>query len=81
MSNKDNYISFEDIYTFTGSQLNYSKKTLIFSDFTIESGIKYKYILWQDFGDNRSIPLYPNNDSEITFEVFMDYSYLYAGNR
>lgn len=74
-SEKSNYSVWEDL-----SYLLYSKQpldnTLIYQDFTIESGIKYKYAIQQENAAGlRTSPVYEENN--YYHYVNFEYSYLY----
>lgn len=74
-SEKSNYEVWEDLryVIYSAQQFN---DTLIFQDFTIESGIKYKYAFQQENAEGlRTSPIYDSNNSEHL--VNFEYSYLY----
>jgi hypothetical protein len=69
------YLIWEDL-----AYLVYSKKVfeddLIYTDFTVESGIKYKYAIQQENSAGlRTSPMYPLED--VPYSVDFSYSYLY----
>lgn len=74
-SELSDYGVWEDLAYYVYSNQSFSN-TLIYQDFTIESGIKYKYaIQMQNAAELRSAPLYEanNNYKVVNFE----YAYLY----
>lgn len=77
-SEKTNYTIWEELNYFLYSAEEFDK-TLIYTDFTIESGIKYKYAFQQENSVGlRTSPTYEygNNPKSVDFE----YSYLFAKN-
>lgn len=88
---RSNYNIFEEVYRFvaTGndfiqtSQKNEDLRgSVLFVDYTIESGVKYKYIIQQenDVGNLRSTPIYAENNKNKFFMSNFQYSYLYSNN-
>lgn len=72
-SERSNYLIYEEIKYFTYFEQSF-KNELLFTDFTIESGIKYKYAFqYENSKHFRSAPLQDINPKKIDFE----YSYLY----
>lgn len=77
-SEKTNYTIWEELSYFLYSAEEFNN-TLIYTDFTIESGIKYKYAFQQENSVGlRTSPTYEygNNPKSVNFE----YSYLFAKN-
>ena len=75
---KTNFNVSEDLFKFSlfNEQLN---NKLIFSDKTIENGVKYKYSISQEqVGGLRSLPLYDNE--KIIKQVYFPYAYLLSNN-
>lgn len=80
VSEKDNYTYAEAIKYFTFSAENFSEETTIFSDFTIESGVKYKYFFQKETSSMlRTAPLYELNASSLDVAPahLIDFEYAY----
>lgn len=72
---KSNYEVWEDLkfITISNKQLDHEN---IFNDFTIESGIKYKYSIQQENAVGlRTQPLYPDDNRQ--YMINFEYSYIY----
>lgn len=87
-SEKDNYSKWDDVYTITLE--NFSGTTLLYTDYTIESGISYKYAVQKEFLDNtypmgmRSARIYQQERNEYgqlveapPICIYLQYSYLF----
>lgn len=75
---KDDYASFEDIYSFSLIEQN-ANNLYIYTDYSIENGVNYKYFLTKlQIGDIRSLPLY-DIENPIT-QVNFEHSYLVGNN-
>lgn len=74
-SEKTNYGVWEDIKYFTVKEKEYNND-LLFSDFTVESGIRYKYAIQQENSAGlRTTPKFEENNK--SHYVDFEYSYLY----
>lgn len=74
-SEKDNFTKYEDIQFLLFSQRTFNRD-MIFQDFTIESGIKYKYAFqMENKAGLRTSPLYEQDKNERS--VNFEYAYLY----
>lgn len=74
-SEKSNYEVWEDLHYLLYSAKPFNN-TLIFQDFTIESGVKYKYAFQQENSAGlRTSPIYDEHNSP--HYVDFEYSYLY----
>lgn len=70
---KSNYQVWEDLSFFTYSKQTFTDR-LIYQDFTVESGIKYRYAFqMENAAGLRTSPVYTNSPLYVDFE----YSYLY----
>ena len=81
-SEKDNFTFYEPIYQFQVLEKTFYGEPL-FTDFTIESGVKYKYIIQKENGNTglRTKPLYDYvKGSEGEFFTHFEYCYLYDGD-
>lgn len=77
-SEKTNYTIWEELSYFLYSAKEFDN-TLIYTDFTIESGVKYKYAFQQENSVGlRTSPTYEIGN--IAKSVDFEYSYLYAKN-
>lgn len=77
-SEKDNYTAWEDL-KFIVCQNKHFENALFFEDYTIESGIKYKYAIQQERAQKiRTAPIYDEHNSP--HYVDFEYSYLYHNN-
>lgn len=75
-SEKTNYLIWEELNYFLYSAEKFNN-TLIYTDFTVESGIKYKYAFQQENSVGlRTAPIYEQNN--IAKSVDFGYSYLFA---
>lgn len=75
-SEKTNYTIWEELNYFLYSAEEFNN-TLIYTDFTVESGIKYKYAFQQENSVGlRTSPVYEQHN--IGKSVDFEYSYLYA---
>lgn len=74
-SEKSNYTIWEDLQFLTYANKNFDND-LVYQDFTIESGIKYKYAFQQENAKGlRTTPLYESGNSY--HWVDFEYSYIY----
>lgn len=80
VSEKDNYTYAEAIKYFTFSAESFPEETTIFNDFTIESGVKYKYFFQKETSSMlRTAPLYELNASSLDMAPahLIDFEYAY----
>lgn len=80
---KDNYTQWEDIAEFNWyNETTYdSRLTLLYEDFTIESGVKYKYALQKiNVAGIRSAPKYEFDTLEQSPEHWSNFQYSYIYN-
>lgn len=74
-SEKDNYAVWEDMKFFIWGGASFEDE-LFFNDFTIESGVRYKYALQKVNREGlRTSPLFPRSSNPLS--VDLEYSYLY----
>lgn len=74
-SEASNYSKWDDLYEFTTSITKFTN-SLIYTDFTIESGMRYKYAIQQKNSKGlRTTPVYEQNN--IAHKIDLDYAYLY----
>lgn len=79
---KSNFSVWEDIkyFTFTAENFGY-KGELLFTDYTIESGIQYQYALQKQnqYGlrSNQLICVHTDDEEKMTFQADFQYTYLY----
>lgn len=77
-SEKDGFSKWEDLYAF--SLLNSTENNkLIYTDFTIESGVEYKYAIQQLYGNNLRSARLIDEENE-TISLYLPYAFLTAGN-
>ncbi len=77
-SEKDGFSKWEDLYAF--SLLNSTENNkLIYTDFTIESGVEYKYAIQQLYGNNLRSARLTDEENE-TISLYLPYAFLTAGN-
>lgn len=82
-SEKDNYTQWKDIAQFNWyNETNYDNElTLLYEDFTIESGVKYKYALQkQNIAGLRSAPKYESSDIDTSPAHWSNFQYSYIYN-
>ena len=80
---KDNYTQWEDIAQFDWyNESNYDNElTLLYEDFTIESGVKYKYALQKkNLAGLRSAPKYEASDIDTSPAHWSNFQYSYIYN-
>lgn len=80
VSEKDNYTYAESIKYFNFAADSFAEETTIFSDFTIESGVKYKYFFQKETSRMlRTAPLYELNAAtlDIAPAHLIDFEYAY----
>ena len=80
---KDNYTQWVDIAQFDWyNESGYDKKlTLLYEDFTIESGVKYKYALQKkNVAGLRSAPKYEGDDVDTSPAHYSNFQYSYIYN-
>lgn len=74
-SERDNYAFYDDLKYFTFSQAQFEEQ-LIYRDFTVESGVKYKYVIQlENSAGLRSSP--PSDLDTSPHWVDFEYSYLF----
>ena len=93
VSEKDNFSSYEPIYRLEARQNQFNNK-LLFTDFNIESGVKYKYIIQKENSSTglRTPPKYVYKefineqgkkdwtfDESAVFYTHLEYCYLFDG--
>ena len=77
-SEKDGFSKWEDLYAF--SLLNSTENNkLIYTDFTIESGVEYKYAIQQLYGNNLRSARLTDTENEI-ISLYLPYAFLTVGN-
>ena len=77
-SEKDGFSKWEDLYAFSLLDSTENNK-LIYTDFTIESGVEYKYAIQQLYGSGLRSARLTDKENE-TISLYLPYAFLTAGN-